>query len=116
MKVNAQLISWPFSFGSSCLEKGWLNLEEKNSNIPLYLNTITWEFLDASDVISFSPEVWMSAFSELFMELSIEDCEFCSSEVSARVDLFKKLNQLEIRTSKPFYIPTLNTNRSFIQA
>lgn len=43
---------------------------------------VTWEFFDASVSISFSPEDWISAFSELFMEFSIEDCEFCSSEVS----------------------------------
>lgn len=55
---------------------------------------VTWEFLDASVIKSFSPEDWISAFSELFMEFSIEDCEFCSSEVSeiARNN-FKQTNE-----------------------
>lgn len=55
---------------------------------------VTWEFLDASVIKSFSPEDWISAFSELFMEFSIEDCEFCSSEVSETSrNNFKQTNE-----------------------
>lgn len=81
---------------------------------------VTWEFLDASVIISFSPEDWISAFSELFMEFSIEDCEFCSSEVSemTRND-FKQINQsirqeflgcpLNYNTPNPYISPTCKT-------